>query len=290
MKIQNLETDLLRAFITVAQTGSFTSAAELVGRSQSAVSQKVQRLETMLAVRLFDRTGRSVELSSEGERLLFYARRFLDLNDAIVRDMMAPPTGGTLRLGICEDFIPSQLPILLSRFSHVYPHVHLELMTGLSTKLHAAYREGLLDAIIAKTAGSNKGRVIWREPLVWTANTHYEPDFSRPARLVMLNPPCAYREIMISALDAVHREWTAVCTASSLMGVQAAVAGGLGVTVLGAAFVRGDMKILRAPEHWPALPMTEFAVLSDNDSPTSPIGTLVSFLTEHLAASGPQLA
>lgn len=286
MRTPDLEADLLRAFSAVAQTGSFTSAAELVGRSQSAVSQKIRRLETILSARLFDRRGKNVRLTGDGERLLVSARRLLDLNDAVVKDMMSPPTGGTLRLGICEDFIPGQLPALLSRFSHVYPEVHLELMTALSTELHAAYRAGQLDAVIAKKDDTNRGRVIWREPLVWIASADFEPDSGRPARLVMLRAPCTYREIMISALDAVHREWITVCTASSLMGVQAAVAGGLGVTVLGAAFVRGDMKILQAPDHWPVLPMTEFAVLSEDDTPASPIRALVSFLTEHLATSG----
>ncbi len=286
MRVPDLEIDLLRAFSAVALTGSFTAAAELVGRSQSAVSQKILRLETTLDQKLFERTSKAVTLTRNGERLLASARRLLDLNDAVVRDLMRPTTSGNLRLGICEDFIPSQLPQLLSRFSHVYPRVHLELMTGLSGELHAAYRAGQLDAVIAKKDGATKkGRVIWREPLVWTASSDYEADFSQPARLVMLRAPCAYRDIMIAALDSVRQEWMAVCTASSLMGVQAAVAGGLGVTVLGATFVRGGMKILHAPDHWPALPMTEIAVVSEDDSSTSPIGTLVAFLTGHLAAS-----
>jgi DNA-binding transcriptional LysR family regulator len=75
---------------------------------------------------------------------------------------------------------------------------------------------------------------------------------------------------MITALDSVRQEWMSVCTASSLMGVQAAVAGGLGITVLGATFVRGSMTILQAPDHWPALPMTEIAVVSEDDSPENP--------------------
>ncbi|MEJ5902485.1 LysR substrate-binding domain-containing protein [Ochrobactrum teleogrylli] len=286
MRVPDLEIDLLRSFSAVALTGSFTTAAELVGRSQSAISQRISRLEATLGQKLFERTAKAVVLTRNGERLLASARRLLDLNDAVVRDLMRPTTSGNLRLGICEDFIPSQLPQLLSRFSHVYPDVHLELMTGLSGELHAAYRDGQLDAVIAKKdGGAKKGRVIWREPLVWTASSDYEVDFSQPARLVMLRAPCAYRDIMITALDSVRQEWMSVCTASSLMGVQAAVAGGLGITVLGATFVRGSMTILQAPDHWPALPMTEIAVVSEDDSPTSPIGTLVTFLTGYLAAS-----
>jgi DNA-binding transcriptional LysR family regulator len=200
MRVPDLEIDLLRSFSAVALSGSFTTAAELVGRSQSAISQRISRLEATLGQKLFERTAKAVVLTQNGERLLASARRLLDLNDAVVRDLMRPTTSGNLRLGICEDFIPSQLPQLLSRFSHVYPDVHLELMTGLSGELHAAYRDGQLDAVIAKKdGGAKKGRVIWREPLVWTASSDYEVDFSQPARLVMLRAPCAYRDIMITA-------------------------------------------------------------------------------------------
>lgn len=284
MRLPDLEIDLLRAFVAVAETGSFTAAADVVGRSQSAISQKVSRLEEITERRVFDRTSRSLSLTQDGEHLLVVARRMLELNDEAMRDFRLPVTSGNLRLGISEDFIPSELPKLLSRFSKNYPSLHIDLMTGLSCDLFAAYDEGRLDAVIAKKEKNvQRGRVIWREPLVWMASKDYQLDFSRPARLVMLVAPCTYREIMIEALDGVRREWHAVCTASSLMGVQAAVAGGLGVTVLGRSFVQDDMQILRAPEHWPALPMTEIIVIGEEDKSADLVRPFVSFLTESLA-------
>jgi DNA-binding transcriptional LysR family regulator len=284
MRFPDLEIDLLRAFVAVAETGSFTAAADVVGRSQSAVSQKVQRLEEILDRRVFDRTSRSLSLTLDGERLLASARQMLEFNDAVVRDMRKPPAAGTLRLGIAEDFIPNELPKLLARFSRLYPGMHIDLMTGLSCSLLAAYDEDRLDAVIAKKDGqAQRGRVIWREPLVWMASADFQVDFSKPARLVLLPPPCTYRELMISALDSVRREWTVACTASSLMGVQAAVAGGLGVTVLGKSFVQEDMQILRAPVHWPALPMTEITVIGEESEAAELIQPLVTFLAESLS-------
>ncbi|WP_207459672.1 LysR substrate-binding domain-containing protein [Azospirillum sp. SYSU D00513] len=287
MRFPDLEIDLLRAFVAVAETGSFTAAADVVGRSQSAVSQKVLRLEEILQRRVFDRTSRSLSLTRDGERMLVAARQMLEFNDSVVRELREPPAAGTLRLGISEDFIPGELPKLLARFSRLYPGMHIDLMTGLSCSLLQAYDEDRLDAVIAKRDGTaQRGRVIWREPLVWLAAADYQVDFDRPARLVMLPAPCTYRDLMISALDSVRREWTAACTASSLMGVQAAVAGGLGVTVLGKSFVQEGMQILRAPQHWPALPMTEITVVGEDSKAADLIRPLVAFLTESLARNG----
>jgi DNA-binding transcriptional LysR family regulator len=156
-------------------------------------------------------------------------------------------------------------------------------MTGLSCKLLEAYDADRVDAVIVKRSGANaRGRVIWREPLVWLASADYQLDFTKPARLVMLAPPCSYRESMIAALDSVRRDWVAACTASSLMGVQAAVAGGLGVTLLGRSFVQDGMQILRAPDLWPALPMTEVTVLGEDRAPDL-VEPLITFLSQSLA-------
>ena len=283
MRYPDLELDLLRAFVAVAETGSFTAAADVVHRSQSAVSQKVLRLEEILGRRVFDRTSRTLGLTPDGERLLVAARRMLELNDRLIREWREPPASGTLRLGVSEDFIPGQLPKLLARFGRLYPGVHIDLMTGLSGTLLEAYDADRLDAVIAKRSGAQpRGRVIWREPLVWLAAADFEPDFTKPARLVMLAAPCSYREMMIAALDSVRREWAAVCTASSLSGVQAAVAGGLGVTLLGRSFVQEGMQILRAPDLWPALPMTEVMVLGEERA-ADLVQPLITFLGESLA-------
>lgn len=283
MRHPDLELDLLRAFVAVAETGSFTAAADVVHRSQSAVSQKVLRLEEILGRRVFDRTSRSLGLTPDGERLLVAARQMLEFNDKLMRAWREPPASGTLRLGVSEDFIPGQLPKLLARFGRLYPGVHIDLMTGLSCTLLEAYDADRLDAVIAKRSGAHpRGRVIWREPLVWLASADYELDFTRPARLVMLAPPCSYREMMIAALDSVRREWNAACTASSLTGVQAAVAGGLGVTLLGRSFLQEGMQILRAPEIWPALPMTEIMVLGEERA-ADLVQPLITFLGESLA-------
>lgn len=286
MRYPDLEIDLLRAFTTVAETGSFTAAADVVGRSQSAVSQKIIRLEELLGRPLFKRTSRSLALTGEGERLLSAARRMLEFNDLAVRTLVETPEVGSLRIGISEDFVPHHLPALLGRFATLCPAVRLELMTGLSCNLLAAYDEDRLDVVIAKKDGrAQRGRVIWREPLAWicAADATYGPDETVP--LVLLPTPCTYRGVAIGALDSVRREWRVACTANSLAGARAAVAGGFGVTVLGRSFVQEGLRVIAPSDLWPALPMTEIVVIGEETTEARIVQPLLSFLTDTLANS-----
>lgn len=288
MSRPDLEIDLLRAFIAVAETGGFTAAADVIGRSQSAVSQKIIRLEEVLDLRVFERTSRSLTLTHDGERLLVSARRMLMHYDAFMRDLREAPVTGVLRLGISENLVPTQLPKLLSRFSLMYPEIQLELSTGLSMDLLRDHEAGLLDVVIAKRkkeGSADRGRVIWREPLVWMAASDYQTDSMRAVRLVMMRPPCAYREIMIEALGSIRREWVSACIASNINGVQAAVAGGLGVTALGKSFLQEGMRILEPSESWPTLPTTEVAVIGEDSAMQHLVQPLVSLLTEGLMGS-----
>ena len=285
MQSGDLEIDLLRAFVAVAQTGSFTAAAQVVARSQSAVSQKIIRLEEILGMRVFERTSRSLTLTADGERLLVGARKMLQHFDTFMREIKAPVTLDTLRLGISENLVPTQLPRLLSRFSKLYPDLELELTTGLSHDLLADHAAGLLDVVIAKRkmgGAAQRGRVIWREPLVWMAASDYEMEATRPVRLVMMRPPCAYRAIMIEALASVRREWSSACVASHLGGVQAAVAAGLGITALGTSFLQEGMRILEPSAKLPTLPSTEVAVIGDEPRTQHLVQPLVALLTEGL--------
>jgi DNA-binding transcriptional LysR family regulator len=281
----NLDIDLLRAFVAIADAGSFTAAADAVGRSQSAVSQKIRRLEELIGHPVFDRTSRSLSLTGPGGQLLIGARRLLDLNDDILRSLQMPPASGQLRVGLCEDFVPLQLPRLLARFLRLYPGIRLDVNTSLTQDLLLAFDNGELDLVIATRQFNERGRVVWREPMVWFAALDFRLELDKPLPLVLLRPPCTYRDVMFTTLDTVRQEWLTACTVSSLMGVQAAVAGGLGITALGRSFIQDGMQILQPPPHWPALPMTEIVVLGDDTAEKSLAQPLLSFLVESLQVS-----
>ena len=280
----DIDIDLLRAFVAVADAGSFTAAADVVGRSQSAVSQKIRRLEDFVGYPVFERTSRSLALTGVGGQLLIGARRMLDLNDDIMRSLQSARANGRLRVGICEDFVPHQLSRLLARFLKLHPGVDLQINTSLTHELFEAYDKRLLDLVIATRQFQKRGRTIWREPAVWFAASDFRLEPAKPIPLVLLRAPCTYRETMFETLDAAHQDWIAACTVSSLMGVQAAVAGGLGITILGRSFIQDGMQILQVPRHWPALPLTEIVVVGEETADRVLVQPLLSFLAEGMRA------
>ena len=170
MRIPDLDLDLLRGFVAVAERGGFTAAGQALGLTQSAVSLKVKRLEDLVQRRVFDRTSRSISLTRDGETLLAYARRILALNDEAVRRLVAPPVAGRFRLGVADHFVPRNLAPLLARFARTWPEVRLEVEVGRSHELRAAQEKGALDLVLGKRRdGETAGRPIWTEGVVWVA-------------------------------------------------------------------------------------------------------------------------
>lgn len=234
-RIANLDIDLLRSFAAVADTGSFTSAADLVARTQSAVSVQIRKLEDVVGKRILERTSRSLELTPAGATLLDYARRILALNDETVRRIAEPPMAGVIRLGITEYFVPTALPRLLARFAATYPGVQLEVRMGLSAELRTLLAAGELDAAIVRRTGRDRAQPIWSESQRWVAPDGFEPPAAREAvalPLVLLPEPCVLRTFALDALQRARRPFKIAFVGSSMASVQAAVAAGLGVSIV----------------------------------------------------------
>ncbi|HYE00362.1 MAG TPA: LysR substrate-binding domain-containing protein [Alphaproteobacteria bacterium] len=283
MRMPDLDIDLLRCFVAVAETGGFTAAGEALGRTQSAVSLKIKRLEDLLGRRVLERTSRSLALTEEGEVLLGYARRMLALNDETVRRLIEPEAEGHLRLGVAEYFVPHHLPLLLSQFARAYPRIHLTVRTGLSCELLDALDAGQLDAAIAKgVAERPQGRAILSEPLLWVAGPELALEPGRPVPLATLPPPCSFRHYAIAALTRAERAWEIVYTSASLLGVQAAVAANLAVAVVGRSNIQPGMRLLRPEDGFPALPDIEICLHTDEQARQPVLRPLVSFLLDTL--------
>jgi transcriptional regulator, LysR family len=205
----DIEIDLIRAFIAVAQSGSFTTAAALINRSQSAVSQKIIRLEQVLGYPVFERTSRSLMLTEKGRELLVASRRLLVHYSDFLAALNPRSATPRLRLGFSENLVPTLLPRILARFADRHPEVELDLTTGLSHQLLDEEKAGRLDLVISKRTQGNPGagQVIWREPLVWIAAADYTIDAREPLRLVTMRPPCGYRDLLGEALARVERDW-----------------------------------------------------------------------------------
>lgn len=228
-----LPTELLRALVAVADTGGITRAADMLGRTQPAVSLQIKRLEDLVGRPLFDRTGRALVPTRDGETLTGYARRILLLHDEAVARLVRPEPSGAVRVGLPNDFAVTFLPAVLGRFAVESPAVSLEVGCALSHALLDALGDSY-DVVVAMTGGEAHAAAarLWQEALVWAAAPGWRPRDDEPVPLIAYPEGCTYRKRMTAALERAGLPWRIVYASASLSGLQAAVRAGLGVTAL----------------------------------------------------------
>ncbi len=265
-----IDPDLLRAFVLIAEGNSFTDAAALVGRTQSAVSMQIKRLEETLGQPVFHRgKGNSTELTPHGHFLLGRARQILALNDEVVATFRAPQVAGTVRLGVPDDYAFGYLPPVLKRFADTHPAVQVDVLCEPSSDLVARLKRGELDLALLSDGTEPRGLVgipLWRGRLVWVTSTRYAPHRLDPLPLALANPDplaerrgCDWGRAAIDALERVGRRFRIAYTSGSQVGTHAPVLAGLAVTVSAQAWLPEGLRPVRAEEGLPALP--EYGIL-----------------------------
>ncbi|MFO7309833.1 MAG: LysR substrate-binding domain-containing protein [Pseudomonadota bacterium] len=254
---------LLRSFVAVAETRSFTGAGRLLGISQSTVSQQVRRLEEAVGRRLVARDTHSVALTPDGEAMLGFARKILDLNRQVERYFAGAELRGTLRFGASEDFVLSRLAEVLSDFARRNPSVDLEITVASSGILNEMLQAGELDLVLAKRRiGQEQGTLVRREALVWAAANPALVVPERPVPLIAFPPPSITRAVAIETLERANVPWRIVCTSASLGGLRAAAVAGLGVLVQPRSMLPRGLVELRTGRHLPELEEVEFVLAS----------------------------
>jgi len=269
--------DLLRTFVAIIDNGSFTRAARRLNLTQSAVSLQIKRLEDGLGRRLFDRADRALRLTPEGEILLGCARHMLTLGAEVLARIVKPEISGPVRLGTPEDFATVHLSEILARFSRSYPEVAFEVCCDFTVHLLDDFAKGRYDLILFKREpqGPGGGTEVWREVLDWVASPRLvRPDLN-PVPLVLAPAPDVYRKRALAALDAAGRPWRIVYVSPSLAGLQAAVRGGLGVTVLPTEMIPPGLISVGRRLSLPKLSDTEI-VLYRAPGPLTPAAELLS--------------
>ncbi|MGW9025629.1 LysR substrate-binding domain-containing protein [Streptomyces sp. NPDC055722] len=220
----------LRTFLAVSQTLSFTQAARRLGVRQSTVSQHVRRLEEAAGRQLFSRDTHSVELTEDGEAMLGFARRILEVHEQATAFFTGTRPRGRLRFGASEDFVLTRLPEILEGFRYDHPEVDLELTVELSGTLHEQLAAGRLDLVLAKRRPQDpRGDLVRHDRLVWIGAERLRVDPDRPVPLIVYPPPGITRTRALAALEEQGRAWRIVCTSGSLNGLLAAARAGLGV-------------------------------------------------------------
>ncbi|MGH8433028.1 MAG: LysR substrate-binding domain-containing protein [Pseudomonas sp.] len=273
-----IDSELLRTFVAIADLGGFTRAAEAVNRTQSAVSMQMKRLEEDVVQRsLFERDGRQVRLTPEGQVLLGYARRILKLHGEVINTLREPHMVGSVRIGTPDDYVMRFLPGILSRFAQAYPMVQVEVHCDSSSQL--LQRQDLDLTIVTRMPGEEIGQLLRQERFVWAEALGFCPHEQTPLPLAMFNTDCFCRTWACNALDAMEREYRVAYTSPSLSALMAVVSAGLAVTAQLQSLITPDMRILGKAENLPELPMSSIVLLR-NTRTQSPV---TETLAEHIA-------
>ena len=260
-----LDIDTLRSLIAIVDMKSFSRAAERLGRSQSAVSLQIARLEDLVGHPLLKRArGRMIGPTARGAALVAHAREIVELNERAVAAVRQQASAERIRLGVPADFLERDFSSTLDAIRARYPEAQLSLRTDLSARLAEDVGHGRLDVALFKRAPSNEtGAAIASEPMAWfgdAATTFVRP--GEPVPLVAFAEGCAYRDEALRSLRLARRDWTIACEARSLSALVAAVESGLGYAALPARL--GERRSLipadRLMEPLPALNPVELAL------------------------------
>jgi len=260
--------DALRAMVAGLELGSFARAASQLGRSQSAVSMQIKKLEDQAGQRLFRRNGRGLIPTEAGETLFAYARRIIALNDEAAASLGAPKATASVRLGLPQDLFDDVMPDLMAQFSRRRPGVHIELRAGRNYGLEEEVRAGRLDVAVAFfPLGSNThGTLIASLPLLWMGTKGFEkPPGDAPLPLVVFDHPCLFRQTALQALEGNGRRWRFSLTTPSLAGVWAALHAGYGISVRPAYPVPKGLREVGAVLGLPKLPGIEVRLLTGSE-------------------------
>ncbi|AKE09556.1 HTH-type transcriptional regulator gltC [Serratia liquefaciens] len=265
--ILNLDLDLLRTFVAVADLNTFAAAAVAVCRTQSAVSQQMQRLEQLVGKELFARHGRNKLLTEHGIQLLGYARKILRFNDEACTSLMYNNIKGVLTIGASDDTADTILPFLLNRVTSVYPKLAIDVRVKPSSFMIDMLENGEVDLAITTLAAATADRphiVLRTSPTLWYCAADYYFQAGEPIPLVVMDDPSPFRAMAIKHLDDAGIPWRIAYVASTLSAVRAACKAGLGITVRPIEMMSPDLRVLGTAEGLPALPDTQYSLCKDS--------------------------
>jgi len=251
----HLDSGLLRVLVAVADAGSVSAATASLGRTQSAISVQIARLEALTGEALFLRHARGVRPTRAGETLLVHARRVLSALAEAEAALAAAPLAGTVRIGVPEEYGAARLPAVLARFAATHPRIEILLSCAPSAALEQALGRDELDlAVLVIDSGRRLGELLAYDPTVWVTSTRHAAHEADPLPLALFAQDCWWRGWALKALDDRGRAWRVACTSRSVAGIQAAVVAGLAVAVLARSTMPQDSRMLGEDEGYSELP------------------------------------
>lgn len=274
----------LECFLAVTETGSFTRAADKVVRTQSAVSQQIAKLENQVGKSLFIR-GRDLTLTSDGEILLTYARKIVQLNRDAMDRFKQPELQGEVRFGLPEDFASVFLSEVLTEYAALHPRILLNIECDLTLNLFERFKKKEFDLVLIKMNKPEdfpSGMDVWSETLEWVGNQElFELEDSKAVPLVLSPQPCVYRARAINSLEKKSKKWRIVFSSHSYAGTIAAVRAGMGLTVLPRNMIPSYLEIVKKNANIPHLDDTHISLLKHHDKNLA-VNSFEKFVVERL--------
>lgn len=266
---------LLRTFVAVAETLSFTQAAQRLGLSQPTVSQHIRKLELSAGRHLVTRDTRAVALTDNGDAMLGFARTILAAQDQAASYFTGSAMRGRLRFGSADDLALTQLPGILRDFRQLYPQINLELTVSQSPTLLKRLLAGQLDLVFIKQdPGSAAGQVVRRDRMVWVGHKSVSLDDGAPVPLIAYQAPSLSRSYAIQSLESIGRTWRITCNVKEVNGVLAAVRAGIGISVFPQSLIPADLAQVSASYHLPPLGDVDFALRDNPSAARGPVDAL----------------
>jgi len=277
-----LDTDQLRSFLAIIDTGSFTKAAERVHKTQSAVSMHIRGLEEKLGCALFVKQGRGAKLTAEGERLIDFARRMIQVEAGALAALSRKGLRGSARLGIPDDYAEAFLAEILKRFNQRHPLVEVCVVCEGSQELAAQIAAGALElALVTDHEGLRGFEALREEPLVWAASERFRVEKGAPVPLALGSAACLWRRAADETLAAARRPSRGLFFSKNFSAISTVVRAGLAATTLPASMVGPGLKIL---EDLPELPLTRMGLIHAHGRPTEEVKALVEAIRMTIGA------
>lgn len=244
----------LDMLVAVAETGGFTAAGVRLGRTQSAISVRIQDLESAVGRRLLERSRRGVTPTDAGERLIAHARRLLAIEREALADLAGDAATGRLRIGIPDDYVDAYMRPLIARFSAEHPKVELELNCDLSKRIEPMIAAGGYDlAVVTQDPDRPVGEMLRREPLVWVAGRGHRPELQETLPLALFAEGCRARPRILATLKRAGRAHRIVFSSSHMAGVLSAVEAGLCISAITESAVPAGLRRLGEGDGLPPL-------------------------------------
>ncbi|WPN61408.1 LysR substrate-binding domain-containing protein [Pseudomonas sp. P9_35] len=286
MRRPTFDLDVLRTFVIGVEFNSFAKAADRLGRSTSAVSAQLKKLEEQIGTPVLAKSGRGLVLTPVGESLLSHARRLLELNDGIFQALHESQAAGTIRLGLQEDFGEHLLSEILRRFIQAYPMVILEVRIARNAELLALVESAGLDLALTWDTGHTspyatrlgETQMHWIGARDMVSLTRLADS---PLPLIMFDAPCVLRSAATQALDAAKIPWRIALTSPSVASIWAAVAAGLGLTLRTRIGLPSHLAVVSG---LPAVPSLGYVLHRSGEDSTPAIQQLAELIKTSLQA------